>query len=52
MQKSEYIHILAKASKKETHELIEECLKVNHKIGTCDLTIEELHNFCVSKNLL
>ena len=52
MRKDEYIHILAKASKKETHELIEECLAANKKVGTFELTIEELHDFCISKHLL
>lgn len=52
MSKDNYISILAKASKKETHELIEECLTIYNKRGTSELTIEELHNFCVSKHLL
>ena len=52
MSKSEYIHILAKASKTDKHELIEECLTTYKKVGTLSLTIEELHNFCVSKHLL
>lgn len=52
MRKDEYIHILAKASKTDKHELIEECLTANNKVGTFALTIEELHNFCASKHLL
>lgn len=52
MSKDSYILILAKASKKETHELIEECLTTYNKIGTFELTIEELHDFCISKHLL
>ena len=52
MRKDEYINLLAKASKKITHELIEECLTTYNKIGTFELTIEELHNFCITKGLL
>lgn len=52
MRKDEYIYMLAKASKTDKHELIEECLTTYNKTGTFELTIEELHNFCITKGLL
>ena len=47
-----YIYLLGRASKSYKHELIEKCLDQYNVLGTCELSIKDLHDFCKSEGLI
>ena len=50
--KSDYLKILAKESKSEQHELIEECMNFYNVYGTRELNEKQVADFCRMKGLL
>lgn len=48
----DYLKILARASKSEKHELIEECMDFYNVYGTQELNEKQVADFCRMKGLV